>query len=147
MVASSLVPSHSFQVEVLDITESGSPENFYRVEGLKVSLNTSEYMPGGYNKPLDIPISSNVGDLKLRRPLVVDKTKISKWCAEGLNQLSFKPTSVHILILSREQKVIAQWVAMGAYPKGLEINSIGMGTQSFIEEVITIGCTNLVRKL
>ena len=145
MEASKLVHSYSFQIEVLDITDGSSPENFYEVEGLSISLKTEKYMPGGYNKPFDIPISSQRGDLRFKRPLIEGKTKITQWCEEAVDKLTFKLTRVQILVLNKDAKVVAQWVAEDAYPKGIEITPIGIGSDTLIGESITLSYSRLAR--
>lgn len=144
-----LVYSHSFQVEVLGITDGSSPEYFYKVEGLNHWLNMESYLPGGANRQISRSRSCETTDLVLTRPLVEGKTKITIWCEGAVDMFdpSFKLTQAHILILNREAKILAQWTIEDAYPKGIAITPFHIYSQAdaSIGETITIGYSRLAR--
>lgn len=142
-----LVSSYSFQVEILGVTDGSSPEYFYKIEGLNHSLQGDLYLAGGSSKFYYKSNACATTDLILTRPLVEGKTKITAWCEEAIDKLTFKLTQAHILILSREGKILAQWTIEDAYPKGISITSFQLSGQlnNSVGETITIGYSRLVR--
>ncbi|CCM10238.1 phage tail protein [Candidatus Cardinium hertigii] len=142
-----LVHSHSFQVEVLGVTDGSSPEYFYRVEGLNNFLNMEAYLPGGANRPYYRSSACETTDLILTRPLVEGKTKMTLWCENAIDKGLFTLTQAHILILNKEAKILAQWKLEDVYPKGIAITPFQLNVQenTGIGETITIGYSRLVR--
>lgn len=142
-----LVHSHSFQVEVLGVTDGSSPEYFYKVEGLNNFLNMEAYLPGGANRPYYRSSACETTDLILTRPLVEGKTKMTVWCEDAIDKGLFKLTQAHILVLNKEAKILAQWKIEDVYPKGIAITPFQLNAQmdAGIGETITIGYSRLVR--
>ena len=147
MVDFNLVYSHSFQVEILGVTDGSSPEYFYQVDGLNNSLNMESYLPGGSSRPYYRSNACETTDLVLTRPLVKGKTKITVWCEDAIDRLMFKLTQAHILILNKEANILAQWTIEDVYPKGVSITPFKLYGQSDFEigETISIGYSRLVR--
>ncbi|MDD9139979.1 MAG: phage tail protein [Candidatus Cardinium sp.] len=142
-----LIYTCSFQVEILGITDGSSPEYFYSVEGLNHFLRVEPYLPGGTNRPYYRSEACETTDLVLIRPLVEGKTKITVWCEEALDRGNFKLTQAHILVLSREAKILAQWTIEDIYPKGIGITPFHSNNQvnNCVAETITIGYSRLAR--
>lgn len=147
MVDFNLVHSHSFQVEVLGVTDGSSPEYFYKVEGLNNILKMEPYLPGGANRPYYRSSACETTDLILTRPLVEGKTKLTVWCEDAIDRGLFKLTQAHILVLNKEAKILAQWKLEDVYPKGIAITPFHLNAQTdlAIGETITIGYSRLVR--
>ena len=143
----SLVHSHSFQVEILGVTNGSSPEYFYKVEGLSNSLKMEPYLPGGANRPYYRSDSCETTDFILTRPLVKGKTKITFWCEEAIDKGIFKLTQAHVLVLNKKGKILAQWTMEDVYPKGIAITPFELNDPGAfaVGETITIGCSRLVR--
>lgn len=142
-----LVHSHSFQIEVLGVTDSTSPEYFYKIQGLNNSLDMEPYLPSGANRPYYRANSCQTTDLILTRPLVEGKTKLTVWCEDAIDKGLFKLTQAHVLVLNKEGKILAQWNIEDVYPKGIALTSFELHHQSElgIGETITIGYSRLVR--
>lgn len=142
-----LVHAHSFQVEVLGVTDGSSPEYFYKVEGLSNALTMEAYQPGGSHRPYYRAIACDTTDLILTRPLIEGKTKITLWCEDAFDKGLFKLTQAHILMLSKKGKILAQWKIEDVYPKGIAITPFQVNgpTEVGVGETITIGYSRLVR--
>ncbi|WP_243018235.1 MULTISPECIES: phage tail protein [Candidatus Cardinium] len=142
-----LVYSHSFQVEILGVTDGSSPEYFYKVEGLSAALKMEALLPGGSNRPYYKSNACEATDLILTRPLIEGKTKITIWCEEAIDKGLFKLTQAHVLILNKERKVLAQWTIEDVYPKAIAITpfELNRSTDPGVGETITIGYSRLVR--
>ena len=142
-----LVYSHSFQVEILGVTDGSSPEYFYRIEGLRSALNMQSYTPGGANKPYYRSNTCKTTDLILIRPLVEGKTKITIWCEDTIDTQVFKLTQAYILVLNQEAKILAQWTIEDVYPKEIAITPFYIQNKedNGIRETITVGYSRLVR--
>ncbi|CAH2559990.1 phage tail protein [Cardinium endosymbiont of Oedothorax gibbosus] len=147
MTGFNLVHSHSFQIEILGVTDGSSPEYFCKVEGLNNALKMEPYLPGGANRPYYRSNACETTDLILTRPLVEGKTKMTVWCEEAIDKGIFKLTQAHILVLNKEGKILAQWKIEDVYPKGIAITSFQLDGQAdpAIGETITIGYSRLVR--
>ena len=134
-----------FKIEFEGISD-GSPEYFYGVEGLEASYRTEKYLPGGYATPFEIPSAYQVTHLILRRPFYREKTKITKWCEEALNNSTFQPVGVQIFILNRKEEIVAHWSVVGTYPTGLAVSPLGYHQGSrVVEERITFAYTSISR--
>ena len=136
-----------FRVEIQDLPKGG-PEVFYSIRGLNApAIHTMKtYSPGGFDQTFDLPIPSQGGTLVLKRPLIKEKTGLTKWCEEGLKTLDFKPTIAQILVLNRNEEIIAGWSVEGIYPVGLESSSLGLEQgNGVIEETITLAYASLTR--
>ena len=138
-----------FRMVIQDLPGEGPAEMFYSIRGLSVSTPhvTSSYLPGGFDSPFTIPIASQTGKLVLKRPLLKEKTAITKWCEESLKTLNFKPSVAHIFILDYNDDIITQWDAEGIYPVALEISPLGLEQEDsgIIEETITLAYAGLTR--
>ena len=137
---------HTFQIKIENVSEDSSPEYFYAVEGLGLIYQTEQYLPGGYNQPFAIPTVYQTTNLILKRPLLVDKTEITKWCEETLDTGVFKPTVAHIFVLGRNEEVRVHWSAEGIYPLGFKLSSLDVEQgNSVIVETITLAYSRLSR--
>ncbi|TSJ80975.1 MAG: phage tail protein [Candidatus Cardinium sp.] len=142
-----VVHAHSFQVEILGVTDGSSPEYFYKVEGLSNTLKMGAYLPGGSHRPYYRSNACETTDLVLARPLIEGKTKITLWCEDAIDKGLFKLTQAHILVLSKKGKILAQWKIEDVYPKGIAITPFQLNGRIDlgIGETITIGYSRLVR--
>ena len=137
-----------FRIVIQDLPGNGPPEAFYSIKGLSISTpyTTAPYLPGGYDEPFNLPIACQTGTLILKRPLVKEKTNLTKWCEDALRSPTLKPTVAYIFILDYNENIVTQWSAKGIYPVGLESSPLGLEQgNGVIEETITLAYTSLTR--
>ena len=137
-----------FQIEIQGLPNNGPPEVFYSIRGLNAAAIriTETYSPGGFDKNFELPNAHQAGTLILKRPLVKDKTNLTKWCEESLEKLSFKPTLAQIFVLDRSGGIVTQWEAKDTYPVGIESSALGLEQgNGIVEETITLAYASLVR--
>lgn len=142
------VSGRLFRVEVQDLPASDTPEVFYSVKGLErvVQHILEPYIPGGFDQPFYLPDACQQGTLTLIRPVLRQKTGLTKWCEEALGKMDFSPTWVHILVLDAQEKIVVEWLLEGAYPIGVSVAPLGVdGQAGIIEESITLAYAKLSR--
>jgi phage tail-like protein len=140
-----VILQHSFTFKIEGVT-SGEYEYFYTVEGLGVHYQTEQYLPGGHSQPFIMPKVYQTTNLVLKRPMTESKSNITEWCEKTLDSGSFQPTVAHLMLLGRDENVQVQWLIEGVYPIGLEIGSLGVGTDdTVLMEKITLVYTRLKR--
>jgi phage tail-like protein len=138
---------YSFQVKIEGIADE-TPEYFHAVEGLGFIYQTEQYLPGGYNQPFPLSTVYQTNNLVLKRPLLEEKTNITKWCEEALDRRVFKPTAAHIFILGRNGEIRTHWSLEGLYPIGLKMSSLDLDLErgrAGIMETITLVYTRITR--
>lgn len=137
---------HAFQITIENVSADSSPEYFYAVEGLGVSYQTEQYLPGGYNQPFDMPTVYQTTYLTFKRPLLADKTNITTWCEEALDTGLFKPTIAHIFIVGKKEEVQIHWLVEGIYPVGLKIAALDLEAENaVVMETMTLVYTRVKR--
>ena len=143
-----IIDSHRFRIEIEDVTQEGSQELFISVGGLKVSRQTRSYLPGGYSTPFEIPIATRTSDIVLVRHLTdnMDTTDITKWCIAEMYKKKVKPTSLKIFMLHPDESIAAQWSVDGVFPKDIETSPTGLENGPTNREIITLGCSSIIRE-
>jgi phage tail-like protein len=136
---------YSFQL-TLDSVSDDSDGYFYAVDGLGITYQMDKYSPGGYGNSYAMPVIYETRQLVLRRPLMQEKTSITKWCEDALGTGVFKPTTANILILDSDKTVTNHWAAQQAYPIGLKISSLDLDRSNpIVMEIITLAYATLQR--
>jgi len=136
-----------FQIEIQDVPK-GSPEVFYSIKGLNSATVQVKkvYLPGGFGLAYELPESSQGGTLVLKRPLLKERTEITKWCEKSLEKTAYDPRAAQVFVLNHSGDVVVHWSIQGAYPSRVETSSLGIDQgNGVIEEIITLGYTSLTR--
>lgn len=137
---------YAFQVALDGVTDN-SNEYFYSVDGLGITYQLDKYLPGGYGNSYAMPTTYETRPLVLKRPIIQEKTSITKWCETALEGGVFKPTTVNIFILNVERDINNHWAVHQAYPIAWKISSLDLepGGNAIIVETITLGYVSLKR--
>jgi phage tail-like protein len=136
----------SFQLTLEGVSDTSDPEYFYAIDGLGLMYQMDRYFPGGYGKSYSIPLLYETDNLTLKRPVVQDKTNITKWCEQALDTSIFKPTIAHIFVFNKDKSINTHWSVEQVYPIGLKISSLDLESGSpVVIETITLAYTRLNR--
>ena len=136
----------SFQITLEGVSDNSDPEYFYSVDGLGITYHTERYSPGGYGKSYNMPLTYETYNLVLKRPLLQEKSNITKWCEQALDTNIFKPTIAHIFILNKDKSINNHWSAEQIYPIGFRLSSLDVESGNpIVMESITLSYARLNR--
>lgn len=132
-----------FKVIISGVSSEGdsNAESFNSVDGLSKSISkvSSKDSPGGEKGEINLPSNFATKNLILRRPLMDQKSAISKWAADGLKTFHYKPTQVYIFVMNVEHHIVAQWTVHSAYPVSVSISPVTLYSgNTMIEETIEL---------
>jgi len=136
-----------FRVEIQGLPSGGPPEVFYSIQLKAPTLQITEpYLPGGFDTSFNLPVASQGGTLVMRRPLLKEKTSITKWYERSLQEFSFKPTLAQIFVLGYDESIITEWALEGIYPVALDGLSLGIEQgNGVVDETIKLAYSSLKR--
>ncbi|OJW73578.1 MAG: hypothetical protein BGO68_03020 [Candidatus Amoebophilus sp. 36-38] len=136
----------SFQITLNDVSDTSDPEYFYAIDGLGIMYQMDRYFPGGHGRSYSMPQMYETDNLVLKRPVLQEKTNITKWCEKALDTNIFKPTIANIFILNKDKSVHTHWSVEQIYPIGLKISSLDLESGSpVVIETITLAYARLNR--
>jgi phage tail-like protein len=136
---------YAFQVTLAGVSDD-SDEYFYAVDGLGITYQMDKYLPGGFGNSYAMPTIYETRHLMLKRPLLQEKTSITKWCETALDTGVFTPTTANIFILNKDKAINNHWAAEQVYPIGLKISSLDLETGNpIVMETLTLAYVRLKR--
>lgn len=97
----------------------GSPDadnRFQEVAGLNAEVATEEFREGGLNEYAHrLPTGVKYGNLVLKRGLLSD-SQVGKWCRDAVENFSFEPRDLAVMLLNEQHEPLATWHFLRAYP-------------------------------
>lgn len=141
------VVNRLFRVVIHDLVENNDTEVFYSLRGLNsTTIRVKRYGPGGLGHTYELPEPSQGGTLILKRPLLKEKTALTKWCESKLETLDLSKTAAQVFVLNQSKEVVTEWSIEGVYPSGIQTSSLGVDQgNGIVEETITLAYAKLSR--
>lgn len=137
-----------FRVEFL-----GQPSitaSFLEVEGLKLEMEVEEVREGGENGAIYyLPKSFKHDRLILKRALEPLSDSFEKWINDTMDcQLAKKihPVDVTVSLLDANNKPVAKWVCMHAYPVKWDVGVLNAMENKLVIETLELCYSHLRRK-
>lgn len=93
---------------------------FQSVSGLEIQFDTETVKEGGENRfEHVIPVRRKVSDLVLKRGImsIADNSLLTGWLKNAYENNKVRPVDIDILLLNEEQKPLAKWKVIHAWPK------------------------------
>jgi len=118
-------PFVGFHYKVNFIGYLGKGEgNFQEVSGISISITPEEIREGGENQFVyKLPTPPKYSNLVLKRGMF-NGSAVTDWARTSLSTFTFKPTTVTVMLLDEESRLVYTWKFYGVYPVKLEVGGI-----------------------
>jgi phage tail-like protein len=104
------------QVNLDDVATNDAESRFQEVSGLTKNLEIEDFKEGGENRfSHRLPNPTKYGNIVLKRGLLT-KSRLITWCADAIDNFSFKPADVTVTLLDEQNNALSTWNIVNAYP-------------------------------
>ena len=88
---------------------------FQEVSGIGAEVTTEELREGGADVSYRLPTGIKFNNLVLKRGLVTG-SQVLDWCRDAVENFSFSPSDVTVVLLNENHLPLTIWQFLGAYP-------------------------------
>lgn len=88
---------------------------FQEVSGIGAEVTTEELREGGADVSYRLPTGIKFNNLVLKRGLVTG-SQVLNWCRDAVENFSFSPSDITVVLLNENHLPLAVWQFIGAYP-------------------------------
>ncbi|MGB6152068.1 MAG: phage tail protein [Pricia sp.] len=104
-----------FKVTFEGLSEE-TDNRFQEVTGLTATVNTEDVEEGGVNRFVHkLPKGTSYDNLILKRGIIKD-SKLVAWCRKAIEDLTFEPKNILVILLNEEHQELCSWNIINAYP-------------------------------
>ncbi|QHT66027.1 phage tail protein [Rhodocytophaga rosea] len=125
-----------FKVKVSDNTFGEIDAGFQEASGISMEIKTEDVTEGGENGFVHrLPQSVQYSPLVLKRGLVVQGSKLDKWCRDTIqsNFMNIQRKDILVSLLSVEKhQPIMSWSFKKAYPTKFEISNFNASNNEIV---------------
>lgn len=136
-----IVPNFYFKVQMVD-KSFAMEEGFTEVSGLVMTIETETVTGGGMqNKQYKVPKGITFDDLVLKRPLMIPKSGIAKWCETTIQggMVGIKPKDLIVTLMHPITGLTsAAWKVYKAYPVKYEVLGFNSTDNNLAHEQIQL---------
>jgi len=118
-------PLVGFHYKVNFIGYLGKGEgSFQDVSGISISISPEEVREGGENQFVyKLPTPPQYSNLVLKRGMF-NSSVVTDWVRTSLSTFTFKPTTVTVMLLDEESRLVYTWKFFGVYPVKMDVSGI-----------------------
>jgi phage tail-like protein len=144
---SDYTPPSAFYFAVKFVGFPDMDSSFQEVSGLKVSIDTEEKKEGGDNLyAFHFPKPATYQPLVLKRCLMANSV-LNLWCKNALENFSFYPKDIRLLLLGADGSSLSSWTINQAYPISWELSALNSTSNELAIETLTLKYRNFKKDL
>lgn len=123
----------------------GDEAAFQEVSGLTAEITTEDYREGGLNVFAHrLPTGVKYGNLVLKRGMFKDSRTVN-WCKRALNEFTFEPRDVSVILLDEKNDPLVQWNFSRVYPVKWVISEFKAQDGALVIETLELAYAQFVR--
>ncbi len=123
----------------------GDEAAFQEVSGLTAEITTEDYREGGLNVFAHrLPTGVKYGNLVLKRGMFKDSRTVN-WCKRALNEFTFEPRDVSVILLDENNDPLVQWNFSRVYPVKWVISEFKAQDGALVIETLELAYAQFVR--
>lgn len=118
---------------------------FQEVSGIGAEVTTEELREGGADVSYKLPTGVKYNNLVLKRGLVND-SKVLDWCRDTVENFSFSPSDITVVLLNENHLPLAIWQFLKAYPVKWSVTDFKAEENALVIETMELAYQR-IRKL